>query len=144
MQYRVNEGVGLVTFEVENRNPERGGEYTIQLNTVPGSAIASTNGGIYTYYIVLTHVCNITIRVFSTNTVNGDYVRTTQTVRFSPGTQSQTVLVPLINNNIFESTEDFSAQLTTSDRRVNIVEPMAVATIVDDDTGMHYPSVSLP
>ena len=46
MQYRVNEGVGLVTFEVENRNPERGGEYTVQFNTVPGSAIASTNGGI--------------------------------------------------------------------------------------------------
>ena len=63
-------------------------------------------------------------------------MRTTQTVTFSPGTQSQTVQVPIIDDNIFESTEDFSAQLTTSDRRVNIVEPTAVATIVDDDTGM--------
>ena len=63
-------------------------------------------------------------------------MRTTQTVTFSPGTQSQTVQVPIIDDNIFESNEDFSAQLTTSDRRVNIVEPTAVATIVDDDTGM--------
>ena len=44
-QYRVNERERLVTFEVENRNPERGGEYTVQFVTVPGSAVESTNGG---------------------------------------------------------------------------------------------------
>lgn len=44
-EYRVNEQERLVTFEVENRNPERGGEYMVQFITMQGSAVESTNGG---------------------------------------------------------------------------------------------------
>ena len=44
-QYRVNERERLVTFEVENRNPDRAGEYMVQFTTVQGTATESTNGG---------------------------------------------------------------------------------------------------
>ena len=44
-QYRVNEQERQVTFEIENRNPDRSGEYSVQFTTVPGSAVESTNGG---------------------------------------------------------------------------------------------------
>ena len=63
---------------------------------------------------------------------------TTQQLTFSQGTQLQTVNVTIIDNNIFENTETFSAQLTTSDGRVNIVESSAVTQIVDDDNGMPH------
>lgn len=36
-------------FGVENRNPERDGVYTVQFNTVQGSAIQSTSGGTHSY-----------------------------------------------------------------------------------------------
>ena len=46
VQYQVNEETRLVTFEVENRNPDRVGQYSIQFTTIDGSAIQSTDGGL--------------------------------------------------------------------------------------------------
>ena len=54
---------------------------------------------------------------------------------FSPGVRQQTVTVQIVDDNIFEILEEFSAQLTTSDRRVDIVEPDATVEIEDNDNG---------
>lgn len=93
-------------------------------------------------YLITMHVNTNTFPSVKNQTVNGDYVGTTQAVTFTPGTAQQTVQVPIIDDSVFESTEQFSAQLTTTDRRVNIVEPSASATIRDDDTGMFTVSLS--
>ena len=66
--------------------------------------------------------------------VDGDYVGITEAVTFSQGTQNHTVEVAVINDGIFESTEDFATLLTTMDSRVNIFEANALATVTDDDS----------
>ena len=44
--------------------------------------------------------------------------------------------VPIVDDSIFETLEEFSARLTTSDSRVTIVEPEATVEIVDNDDGI--------
>ena len=56
-------------------------------------------------------------------------------ITFSQGAQRQTVTVPIIDDRIFEILEDFTAQLTTSDRRVSIVDSEATVEITDNDNG---------
>ena len=56
-------------------------------------------------------------------------------VTFSQGDERQTVTVQIIDDTFFEILEEFTAQLTSSDRRVNIVESEATAEIVDNDNG---------
>ena len=69
------------------------------------------------------------------NAEGSDYESTTQEITFSQGEQFKTVEVPVIDDDAFEDTEEFSAQLTTTDIRVNIVERDATARILDDDDG---------
>ena len=45
--------------------------------------------------------------------------------------------VNIIDDNVYEGTQEFSAQLTTTDSGVNIFESDAVARITDDD-GNNY------
>lgn len=66
---------------------------------------------------------------------DGDYVTITQEIIFLPGDQLKTVNVTIIDDDIFENLEDFSAQLSTLDGRVVLAESNAVAQIVDDDSG---------
>ena len=56
-------------------------------------------------------------------------------ITFPQGVLQQTVTVPIIDDVIFEMLEEFSAQLTASDRRITIIEPVAAAEIVDNDNG---------
>ena len=69
------------------------------------------------------------------NTEGSDYESTTQEITFSQGEQFKTVEVAVIDDDAFEDTEEFSAQLTTTDIRLNIVERDATARITDDDDG---------
>ena len=41
----MDEDEGSVTFQVENRNPDREGEYTVQFTTADGSAVQTTDRG---------------------------------------------------------------------------------------------------
>lgn len=45
VRYQVNEDAPMITFVVENRNPDRETEYQVQFTTIDGSAIQATNGG---------------------------------------------------------------------------------------------------
>ena len=68
-------------------------------------------------------------------------MRTEQVVTFSQGVQEQTVTVQVIDDTLFEILEEFTAQLTSSDRRVNIFESVATAEIVDNDNGKDMISI---
>ena len=63
---------------------------------------------------------------------------TVQELTFSQGTQFQAVDVVIIDNNVFENTENFFAELTSADRRITIVNSNAETQIEDDDNGMEY------
>ena len=64
---------------------------------------------------------------------------TNQVLTFGPGDSSDSTLIFIINDNLYEGTEDFSAILTTTDSAVEIFEPVADITITDD--GLFFSSV---
>lgn len=68
--------------------------------------------------------------------IDGDYETIVQEIIFSPGDQLKTVNVTIIDDEIFENLEEFSARLTTLDGRVVLAESNAVAQILDDDSGI--------
>ncbi|QDT97284.1 Calx-beta domain-containing protein [Gimesia aquarii] len=66
----------------------------------------------------------------------GDYIAQTGTLIFNPGVQSQTITVPLSDDNLVEGNETFLVNLTnllTSDADVIMGDPQATVTILDDD-----------
>lgn len=69
-----------------------------------------------------------------TSFVDGnDYTGTTQTVTFQPGQTLAIVQVMLTDDNVYEGTQDFFGELTTTDSSVSIFEPDATAEITDED-----------
>ena len=52
---------------------------------------------------------------------------------FAPGETLQRVDVAIINDNVYEVLEEFTAELTTTDSGVDIFQPDAAARISDDD-----------
>ena len=64
----------------------------------------------------------------------GDYIRTSQTVTFSPGTLVQQFPVSITDDDIVEFNESFTVQLATVINAV-IVDETGLGTITDEDTG---------
>lgn len=62
----------------------------------------------------------------------GDYVATSSRLRFDPGETSKTVTVPIVNDQIPESTETFAINLASA-QNAEITDAQGVATIWDDD-----------
>ena len=58
---------------------------------------------------------------------------------FGPSVREVQVSIPLTDNNVFEPTEEFGAQLTlvTTGADVEISRPTATVSIADDDS-KHY------
>ena len=57
----------------------------------------------------------------------------TMTVIFGPGETTADVNITIVDDNIMEGTEMFSATLTTADSNVMIGDGTATVTILDDD-----------
>ena len=57
----------------------------------------------------------------------------TMTVIFGPGETTADVNITIVNDNIMEGTEMFSATLTTADPNVMIGDGTATVTILDED-----------
>ena len=62
-----------------------------------------------------------------------DYRETIEELTFAPGETLKTVEVTIINDNVYEVLEEFTAELTTTDSGVDIFQPDATARISDDD-----------
>ena len=70
-------------------------------------------------------------------TAGPDYTYVTMTVTFAPGQTVESVNVPITDDNTVESTEMFTATLTTTQSNVMIGGDTATVTILDDD-GMSF------
>ena len=64
-----------------------------------------------------------------------DYQAITGTLTFAPGVTSQTILIPIVNDNIVEGNEDFTVLLTSA-TGVAIGDGEATGLIVDDDADL--------
>lgn len=62
-----------------------------------------------------------------------DYIGKVELLTFSSGQTQKRVEVIIVNNDIYEQLQTFSAELTTTDDRVDIFEPLANVQIIDDD-----------
>ena len=78
------------------------------------------------------HTTKEMIQLLSLFLTGSDFIGSVQSVTFSAGTHSESVLVFIIDDEEYEGTEDFYAILTTDDTRVDIFQPNANVTIVDD------------
>jgi len=100
----VNEAAGTATF-------------TVTLNTASGQAVsvnyATSNG---------------------TATAGADYTSTSGTLNFAAGVTSQTIVVAITNDTIFENSEAFNVTLTGA-VNATIATATGVGTIRDDGTG---------
>ena len=63
---------------------------------------------------------------------------TTQSVTFESGQSLALVQVMVNDDAVYEGTEEFSVQLTSSDSAVNIIQSSATAQITDDDGKFSY------
>jgi Ca2+-binding RTX toxin-like protein/Mg-chelatase subunit ChlD len=99
----VNEADGTATF-------------TVSLSTFSGQTVlvnyATSNG---------------------TATADADYSSRSGTLTFNPGTITQTITVPIINDILFETTETFNVTLS-SPVNATIADNSGVGTILDNDT----------
>ena len=57
---------------------------------------------------------------------------------FTPGVNSLTVSVPIIDNGILEGTEQFFGDLSTSDPDVDLQPQRTTIIIADDDGNIHF------
>ena len=62
---------------------------------------------------------------------------------FNGGTTNQTVMIPIIGDNVVESTESFTVSLTTGDSAVILNPQTTTVTIQDDDSEMHCISTNM-
>ena len=63
---------------------------------------------------------------------------TTQSVTFESGQSLASVQVMVNDDAVYEGTEEFSVQLTSSDSAVNIIQSSATAKVTDDDGKFSY------
>ena len=68
----------------------------------------------------------------SPSTINPDYVSTSGTLTFTPGSTSQNVTVTVSGDGIAESSETFFVNLITS-VNATVLDAQGLATILDDD-----------
>ena len=53
---------------------------------------------------------------------------------FNAGTATQTVMIPIVGDNVVEGTESFTVSLTTGESAINLSPQTATVTIQDDDS----------
>lgn len=82
---------------------------------------------------------------FTTNdgsaTVGNDYTAVSGTLVFEPGVTTRTILVPTLDDAVFESTETFAVNLLASSG-AGIQDNQGIATIVDDEVANVPPTAS--
>ena len=69
-----------------------------------------------------------------TATAGPDYTTVGATLNFAPGVTTQTITVPILNDTVFELSEDFDVNLSGAVNAI-IADALGVGTIRDDGTG---------
>ena len=63
-----------------------------------------------------------------------DYISVPTELTFNAENTNQTVMVPIIGDNVVEGTESFSVSLTTGDSAVMLIPQTTTVIIQDDDS----------
>ena len=64
---------------------------------------------------------------------SSDYTTVSMDLTFNSGTTAQTVMIPIIGDNMMESTESFTVSLTSADSGVILNPSTTTVTVQDDD-----------
>ncbi|MEX8495276.1 Calx-beta domain-containing protein, partial [Sphaerotilus sp.] len=71
-----------------------------------------------------------------------DYSAVTGTVSFAPGETTKSIVVPILNDTVYEGTETFTVNLANPSSNALITDPVGLGTIKDDGTGTVPPGVT--
>ena len=83
---------------------------------------------LYTRHCVVLHVLTFLPPVPS------DYTSVSMELTFNSGTTTETVMIPIVGDDVVESTESFTVSLTTGDSAVNLSPQTTTVTIQNDDS----------
>ena len=109
----VNEGAGTMTF-------------TVTLSAASGQSV-SVNYGM----------------INQTALSGSDYTAGSGSLTFAPGTTTQTITVPIVNDNVYEISETFAVNLSGA-TNATISDTQGIGTIKDDGTGAGGTDNDLP
>ena len=65
---------------------------------------------------------------------SSDYTTVSMDLTFNSGTTTQTVMIPIVGDNVVESTESFTVSLTSADGAVTLNPSTTTVTIQNDDS----------
>ena len=65
---------------------------------------------------------------------SSDYMTVSMDLTFNSGNTTQTMMIPIVGDNVVESTESFSVSLTSADNAVTLSPSTTTVTIQDDDS----------
>lgn len=109
---------------VETGNSRFDREITVQITTVEESARGNP----------IMHVNKfLFMSSWSFFTVGIDFIASIGVLSFSPGDFTKSFEVTIINDNVFEGLQEFSAVMTTTESQVDIFQSLARVQIIDDD-----------
>jgi hypothetical protein len=125
--------IGVLLFACPaHARPQSGGAPSVSISDVTVSESAGTAT------LTITKGRGKSYSIVTVTTVDGtakaglDYQAVNQSFTLGSTVTSKTFTVPIINDNVFEATEQFTV-LLKSTRFANVVRPQATVTISDDD-----------
>ena len=131
ISYTYGEDSGTATIHIV-RLGDSDSDTTVTFSTVDGSA-----RGKHVLQLVLNSSSAITILLYI-SPAPLDYIATTQQVVFAPDEKEKIVSVPIVDDNVLEGEEMFSANLTTNDAHVSLFNSSASVSISDNDSEYMY------
>lgn len=106
-------------------------------------AVANENDGVITFTVSLSRASTNTVSV-TVQTQEGtakeisDYLASSETIIFLPGETTKTITIPIVDDNIYEVSENLFLNITDA-TNANIVDSQGEGTILDTD----IPTVSV-
>ena len=128
--YTFNETDGTVSrpvrVSVQGSNTlER--DVVVIVQTADGTA---TGEALFSY----TDIVDVLFMIFLPPPIATDYTSVTMVLTFNAVTATQTMMIPIIGDNVVEGTESFTVSLTTGDSAIMLIPHTATVTIQDDDS----------
>lgn len=139
----VDDGTGPVSPDTPPDTRLDNDKPAISVNDV----VVNEAAGTATFTLTLTNAAKMPVTV-AYATADGtalaglDYTATSGTATFAPGTTSQTVTVPILNDIVYEGSETFTLNLSAP-TDATIADAQGLGTIKDDGTGPVPPGVTL-
>ena len=80
-------------------------------------------------------MCHLSISFLPPAT--NDYTSVSMDLTFNSGNTARTVMIPIVGDNVVESTESFTVSLTTGDSAV-LLSPQTTTVTIQDDDSKHW------